>query len=106
MNFFKDNMIRVKLTVNVESKSCEPEVISPSLTLPFQVKFNSTKDKDQFITLDQINDFFGNNITCPITSAFLFQDSDEKDLNKTLSRLVSIDTNIYKIKIKNELDTS
>jgi hypothetical protein len=70
------------------------------------IQFNSTDDNDQEITLDQIKDFFGNNKTCPMTTASLFKDSSDEVLDTALSEIVSIDPITSLITVKNSVTTS
>jgi len=96
----------VEVASSVKKAVCIFEKLQSSDTKPFVIQFNSTDDKDQTITLDNIKEFFGNNLTCPMTSASLYKDSPDVEMDETLSPIVSIDPSSYLITVKNNVKTS
>jgi hypothetical protein len=135
-NLFKDNLKKFKLTVDVEAPvqvinttvsnttasnttvtnttaisepkkvECPSEKLSPSASNPYVIRFNSTDDKAQVITLNEIKAFFKKNVTCPITAAFLFADTSEKSLGIAASQIVTIDLKTFSINIQNSVNAS
>jgi hypothetical protein len=111
-NLFKDDLQRFKISVLVEAPApveaakCTYELLSPTESTPYVITFNSTDDEDQVISLNQIKGFFGNNLTCPMTSASLYKDSLDEALDATLSEIVSIDPVTLLTTIKNNVTTN
>jgi hypothetical protein len=67
------------------------------------VKFNSTNDPTQIIDLENIKEFFGDNLACPITSAALYQDEQDTSLTRNL---VSMNSKSYLVSILNNVQKS